>query len=253
MKFPTACAAAETRRTSRVACAYTPETLKFYRGLRRNQKKEWFEKNKPLYQKVFVEASRTLIERLAKTPEFRALDLKGGPRTIFRIYRDVRFSNDKRPYKTHGAFVMTRSGNKNDPGVFYFHVQPDGDCGMYLGYWQLDPKLLVKLRHWIAEHPEKYLENVEKRLASRKLKFSTEDDMKRLPRGFETADERVHHALKRRSFGFWESLTDADVTGPRLEAKIRSFVRRAAPLVLWGEALVGHERDGWGENPSTIS
>ncbi|MEO5668416.1 MAG: DUF2461 domain-containing protein [Bdellovibrionota bacterium] len=217
---------------------YTDATLKFYRSIKRNQKKEWFEKNKPVFKSSFQDTSVKLIEALSKSPEFRALGLKGGPKNLFRIYRDVRFSNNKAPYKTHGSFVLTRSGNKKDPGVFYMHVEP-GASGFYLGYWQLDPKLLATFRSWIVSHPEEYLRNVEDKLASRKLTFSDDDNLKRLPAGFrEVTDERIKPALLRRSFGVWESLSDKDLTGPRLEAKIRSFVKRAAPLLLWGEALI---------------
>ncbi len=218
---------------------YTDETLKFFRGIKRNQKKEWYEKNKALYQRVFQEASGLLIEALKKNPEFGALDLKGSQKSsLFRIHRDVRFSHNKLPYKTHGAFVMTRSGGKKDPGVFYMHVEPSAS-GMWLGYWQLDPKILANFRNWIVEHPDRYLANVEERLKSRGLEFSSDDDLKRLPRGFqEIKDTRLHAALKRRSFGVWVPLTDAELTGPKLESKVRDFVKRASPLLLWGESLI---------------
>jgi len=219
---------------------YTAETLKFFRGIKKNQNKEWYEKNKPVYRRAVYDISAALIEALSRTPEFKALGLKGSAKASqFRLHRDVRFSHNKAPYKTHAAFVMTRSGQKKDPGVFYMHVQP-GAGGLYMGYWQVDPKILANFRNWIVEHPEEYLRNVENKLKARKFSFSNEDDLKRMPRGYELVkDERIHAALKRRSFGVWEDLSDAELTGPRLDARIRSIAKRAAPLLLWGEALIG--------------
>ncbi len=87
-------------------------------------------------------------------------------------------------------------------------------------------------------YPERYLEVVEDRLRSRKLRFSTDDDLKRLPAGFtQVSDPRLKPALLRRSFGVWEDLSDEEVAGPKLTARVRSFVKRAAPLMLWGESL----------------
>jgi uncharacterized protein (TIGR02453 family) len=221
------------------ASLYTNETLKFYRGIKRNPRKEWFEAHKDVYRESFIEPSSRFIESLGTSPEFRALGLKGSAKQgLFRIYRDVRFSHDKTPYKVHGAFVLSNTGSRKAQGFFYFHLQPGGKSGLYLGFWQLETKQLARFREWIVAHPERYLE-IEARLKSRKLSFSGDDDLKRLPPAYaRVADPRLHPALKRRSFGVWEELADRDITSPRLEQRVRAFVKRASPLYLWGSALL---------------
>src|SRR6266536_26141 len=72
---------------------------------------------------------------------------------IFRIYRDVRFSADKRLYKTHAGAVLTRSGGRRDPGVLYIHVAP-GESMVAAGFWHPEPTLLARLRRAVLGDPE---------------------------------------------------------------------------------------------------
>jgi uncharacterized protein (TIGR02453 family) len=85
-------------------------------------------------------------------------DLRRG---IFRIYRDVRFSPDKRLYKTHAGAVLTRSGGRHDPGVLYIHVAP-GESMVAAGFWHPDPALLARLRRAVLADPEGFLTIVER-------------------------------------------------------------------------------------------
>ena len=76
--------------------------------------------------------SRTLPTRLAEAK----IPIKGDRKTsLFRIHRDVRFSNNKDPYKTNAGAAMTRTGSKNDPGVLYFHLSPE-ECFFAAGFYQ---------------------------------------------------------------------------------------------------------------------
>jgi len=85
------------------------------------------------------------------------LPLVGDPRRgIFRIYRDVRFSPDKRLYKTHAGAVLTRSGSKRDPGLLYLHVAP-GESMVAAGFWHPEPGLLSRLRRAILHDPDEFL------------------------------------------------------------------------------------------------
>jgi uncharacterized protein (TIGR02453 family) len=218
---------------------YSTDTLKFFRGIKRNPRKDWYEKNKALYKESYSEASGRLIEVLSRSPEFQAIGLKGTAKQgVFRLHRDLRFSHDKSPYKSHNGFIMSRSGSKKDAGVFYMHFEP-GASSLWMGYWLPEPQLLTRFREWIVAHPDKYLDSVERKLSARKLKFSSDDDLKRLPQAFRgVEDSRIHPALQRRSHLVFENLSDEEtLDGARLLRRVRSFAKRSAPLILWGAAL----------------
>src|SRR6476619_7498956 len=103
------------------------QALAFFKALKFHQSKEWFEENKAIYRGDVLEPMVALLDDLTATCAKQRIPLKAdGKRSIFRLNRDVRFSKDKSPYKTHAGAVMTRSGGKNDPGVLYIHVSPEG-------------------------------------------------------------------------------------------------------------------------------
>lgn len=217
---------------------YSTESLKFFRGIKKNPNKIWYEKHKESYKSHYVAESAELIQRLTETDEFRVLGLHGSVKKgLFRLHRDVRFSHNKIPYKHWNGFVMSRSGNKiNEQGFFYLHTEP-GKCFMAMGFWHPDPKLLASMRNWIVEHPQIYLD-LEKKLKSRKLLIDNDDSLKRLPQGFQAVDnQQLHVALKRRHFIVKEDLTDAELCSSALIRKIKSFAKRSAPLVLWGWSI----------------
>src|SRR5205085_5135624 len=100
---------------------------------------------------------RALIAAAGAALAATGIPLVGDPtRSIFRIYRDVRFSPDKRLYKTHQGAVLTRSGGKRDPGLLYLHLAP-GESMVAAGFWHPEPPLLARLRRAIAADPDRFL------------------------------------------------------------------------------------------------
>src|SRR6478672_10254588 len=91
-----------------------------------------------------------VAERLGRTK----MPIKGDRKSsLFRIHRDVRFSANKDPYKTHAGVVLTRSGNKNDPGLLYFHLSPE-ECFFAAGFYLPDSIKLARLRGAAARTPK---------------------------------------------------------------------------------------------------
>ena len=104
---------------------FRPAALSFFKGLRAHNDPVWFKPKKALYEAEVLAPLRQLVVAVGAMLEEAGLPLVGDPqRGIFRIYRDVRFSSDKRLYKTHAGAVLTRSGNKRDPGLLYLHLEP---------------------------------------------------------------------------------------------------------------------------------
>ena len=134
--------------------------LHFLNDLSKHNNRDWFQKNKPRYEKELLEPSLAFIEAMAGplekiSPHFRAVPKKMGG-SLMRIYRDVRFSKDKRPYKTNVGIQFRHETGKDvhAPG-FYFHIDPD-EVFIGAGIWHPDSKSLGKIRKAIDKHPAEW-------------------------------------------------------------------------------------------------
>jgi uncharacterized protein (TIGR02453 family) len=140
---------------------FNPAALRFLRGLAKNNNKEWFEAHREEYETEVREPMRDLIGEMNERFKTFAPEIGGDPkRSMFRINRDIRFSKDKSPYKTHAACwfnhrrASTRVGSEADTGSagFYFHLQP-GKSFVGGGVWMPPRPSLNKLRDAIADDP----------------------------------------------------------------------------------------------------
>jgi uncharacterized protein (TIGR02453 family) len=217
---------------------FGPKALAFFTALKFHQDKAWFEENRALYQSDVVEPMTALLDELTATFAAKKIPLKGdGRRSIFRIHRDVRFSKDKSPYKTHCGAVMTRSGSKMENGLLYIHLSPEG-CFAAAGFYMPEPKDLAALRKAIASSPAKF-RALEAALKKGKLALGTESQLSRVPRGFEALKGGpLDGAIRLKSFIVEEALPDKLVTSARMKVAIADFASRALPLLKFGWAAL---------------
>src|SRR5580698_5026394 len=144
-------------KTTKTFAGFRPTAFSFFRGLAKHNDPNWFKPRKAVYETEVLAPFRELIAALDRALEIAGIPLVGDPRrAIFRIYRDVRFSADKRLYKTHAGAVLTRSGTKRDPGLLYLHVEPR-ESMVAAGFWHPEPPMLLRLRRAIAAEPEEFL------------------------------------------------------------------------------------------------
>ena len=205
---------------------FTRELFQFLVDLKFHNDRGWFNANKERYQEHFKKPMLHFIEelapRLAKVNPAYIADA----RSLFRIYRDTRFSADKTPYKTHAAAQFRHraaSGDVHAPG-FYFHLEP-GDCSIGGGLWMPEPGPLALVRKRIASRDRAWL-----KLKASKMPLWDADSLKRPPRGFDPEHPLVED-LKRRHFVTWVDLTDKQVCGPDLMERFLDGCRRTDPLV----------------------
>jgi uncharacterized protein (TIGR02453 family) len=158
---------------------FRPAAFTFFRGLRRNNDPVWFKPRKAVYEAEVLAPFRELVVAVGAALGQAGIPLAGDPmRSIFRIYRDVRFSPDKRLYKTHAGAVLTRSGGKRDPGLLYLHLEP-GESMVAAGFWHPEPPLLTRLRRTMLGDPDRFVEIAET-LAAAGSPISSDET--RLPR-----------------------------------------------------------------------
>jgi len=220
---------------------FRPAAFAFFRELQNNNDPSWFKPRKALYEAEVLAPFRELIAAVGSALGQAGLPLVGDPRRgIFRIYRDVRFSPDKRLYKTHAGAVLTRSGGRRDPGVLYIHVAPDESMAG-AGFWHPEPTLLARLRRAILADPEDFLAIVD-RLATAECPLSSDERLSRLPRGFEAAQGTpVAEYVGWKSFTAHRMLSDAEMRSPALVDHIFDFTRTVLPLLEWGWAAASDE------------
>ena len=217
---------------------FGPQALPFFKALGFHQTKEWFEANRSIYDNEIKRPIGDLVEDLAATLAKAGGPLKGDRKSsVFRINRDVRFAKDKSPYKTHAGAVLTRSGGKNDPGLLYIHVAPDG-CFSAAGFYQLEPDQLANVRAAIVRTPKAW-SAMTARLAKAGLTLSDDYAMKRAPRGYEdVADPKIAAALRNKSFICSRPIADARLAAPGLVEDLAAFARDATPLLEWGWSAI---------------
>jgi uncharacterized protein (TIGR02453 family) len=220
---------------------FRPAAFAFFSELRDNNDPAWFKPRKAVYEAEVLGPFRQLIATVGAALHEAGLPLVGDPRHgIFRIYRDVRFSPDKRLYKTHAGAVLTRSGGKREPGLLYLHVTP-AESMVAAGFWHPEPGLLLRLRHAILDDPEAFLAVVDG-LAAAGSPLSSDERLSRPPRGFEAAKgTKVAEYVGWKSFTAHAPLSDPDMQSPALVDRIVDFACTALPLLEWGWAVVDGE------------
>lgn len=225
------------------AVCFTPRTLSFLRALKRNNDRDWFRSRKDEYERHVRGPMIEVIERLARDFPSFAPDLVASPRdSLFRIYRDTRFSDDKRPLKTHVAasFSSRRLPRRAGAGL-YFHIDPNNDREVWIGggTYAPEPHELTRIRDHIASHHVAFRAIVESPVFVRVAGGLEGARLTRVPRGY-PADHPAADYLKLRQLYAGRSYDVAFATSPRFYAELIRVFRLVAPLVCFlNEALVG--------------
>lgn len=214
---------------------FRPEVFDFLRQLKRHNNRDWFAKNKQRYEEVVRDPALLFIGSFAAhlhrlSPHFVA-DARPARGSLFRIYRDTRFSNDKTPFKTHIGMQFRHANGKDvHAPVFYLHLEPD-NCFAAGGVWHPDNNAVTKIRLAIVDEPEQWAK------ARRKLELEG-DTLKRPPRGFDP-NHRFIEDIKRKDFVASVELSEAQICGPRLMQDFTTACRSMLPLVEFTSRALG--------------
>jgi uncharacterized protein (TIGR02453 family) len=196
------------------APCFSSELFAFLRELAHNNNREWFAANKPRYVAEVQEPSLAFIDdvglRLSEVSRHVVADPRTVGGSLFRIYRDTRFSKDKSPYKTQVGiqFRHERARDAHAPG-FYLHLEP-GSVFMACGTWRPDGDTLHAIRTAIASDPTRWQAIVEEPAFRQRFRLGGEA-LKRPPAGFDRAHPLIDE-LKRKDFIAITDLTESEVT-----------------------------------------
>ena len=207
------------------------QALPFLQALSENNERDWFAINKSTYLDECDAPLRELVGAVGAGLEARGIDLAPiAKNPVFRIYRDVRFSKDKQPYKTNVGAALHRGGNKSRPGLLYIHIEP-GRSFLAAGFYHPDTPLLKAFRSAIVADVPGF-ERLVGTLEAQGLQLDDGEPLARMPKGFEEhAGATVAAALRKRSFTTSRPLADDDLERQDLPEVAIRFALDALPLL----------------------
>ncbi|MGB1309236.1 MAG: DUF2461 domain-containing protein [Oceanihabitans sp.] len=182
------------------------ETFDFFKRLEKNNNRDWFNDNKPEFKEIEKEVKQAynqLLEMLNKHDEIDKLKM-------FRIYRDVRFSKNKQPYKTHFGGSFHRSKPKLRGG-YYVHIQPNNQSFIATGFWEPNKEDLLRIRKEFEQDDAEIREIINHKKFKEIWGEFVGDEVKTAPRGF-NKEHKAIDLIKKKQFIFTKKYTDKEVT-----------------------------------------
>ena len=205
-------------------------TLDFLKKLKKNNNREWFAEHKHLYEDAKTDYEIFIYELIQEIAEFDPSVAGLRPEdSMFRIYRDVRFSKDKSPYKTAFGAIIQEGGRKSGLSGYYFHLQP-GNSFTAGGFFQPDPAKLLKIRKAVAENYKQLFALMKQKEFVKYFKtLSEEDKLKTVPKGF-AKEHPAAEFLKLKSYLVWHEFKDEEVLSKDLIKKAAKIFQAMQPL-----------------------
>ena len=208
---------------------FTPDSFRFLRELAQHNNREWFTANKARYEQTVRDPSFAFVRAvgppLAKLSRHLVADPRPVGGSVMRIYRDIRFSKDKSPYRTSIGIHFSHEGTGGEeehlPG-FFLRLAP-GDSWLYSGVWQPEPARLHQIRKALIERSAEW-----KRVRAAVPPIEGES-LKRPPPGFDPAHPLIED-LKRKGFTSGRSIKDSTVTGTSFPEEFVKLCRSLDPL-----------------------
>ena len=208
---------------------FTNDFNAFFKDLAKHNERDWFNGERKRYEasvkKPFMAFVTEVISRVGKIDPLVRIT----PReAIFRIHRDIRFSEDKSPYKTHAAIQFRHEAGKDAhaPGL-YLHLEP-GACGAAGGVWRPPMPALRAIRAKVAAEPSRWLDIVRGPALARMERFG--ERLQRVPAGF-AADHPAAEELKYKDWGVWLPLSQKSITATDVKERLGAIYADMRPLL----------------------
>lgn len=217
---------------------FSQETINFYRDLRDNNNRPWFQEQKGRYDLVKAESKEFLSSVEDVMNEHDDIERS----KIFRIYRDVRFSKDKTPYKTS----ISMSFHRRKPalrGGYYVQVTPGDQSFIAVGFWNPEPSDLKLIRQNIDFDHQNFRKIINTPSLIKVWKTVQGDQVKTSPKGY-SKDHPAIDLLKHKQFIFTKAYSDKDVTSPKFLASISKSFHAIRPFFDYMSNILTHDMNG---------
>lgn len=218
------------------------EAYQFLSELKANNNREWFHSHKSEYENIkalFKGFATDLIYEISKfDPEIKASHLTPDD-CMYRIYRDLRFSKDKLPYKTHIGIFICKGGKKSPYSGYYFHIEPytpeqNTDYGFEIGsilcagIYRPEPKILKSIREEISVNGDMVYDTIKK---AKEFSVDWGNALKKTPAGFNTNNNEWNNLLKLKDFALYKNIDKQFLFAPDLVKKVASAFKSTRPFI----------------------
>ncbi len=210
---------------------FRPEALTFLRNLKRHNDREWFQPRKTVFDAELREPMLAIVRKVMDAmTDFAPQFVRPAEKCLFRIYRDTRFSNDKRPYKSHVAAWWSHQGLEKTSGAgYYFHVS-GSEVIIAAGAYMPEKDQLAQIRHWLLDHHSEFRGLLKKPAVKRTFTEFEGNALTRPPKGF-PAEHPGMDLVRCRQWGLSATLPADSALKKDFGATIIRHFRIAAPVV----------------------
>jgi uncharacterized protein (TIGR02453 family) len=207
------------------------EAIAFFHGLARNNRREWFQPRKQVFEEQVKQPMRALVEAvnaalISFAPEF----VTEPGKAVYRIYRDTRFSKDKTPYKTHLAASFHRRGPRPPSDAGYYFAISHKEVAIGGGVYMPEPPELLAIRSHIAGRHEEFRRILRARQVRQLLGEIQGEQLSRVPKGF-ACDHPAADLLRFKQFILYKTMPPDLATTPAFYAEIVKCFRAMAPFL----------------------
>lgn len=201
--------------------------LEFLKNLQQNNNRDWFTENKSVYEKHHIETINFADAVLNEMRKHDNIETISGKKSLMRIYRDVRFSKDKSPYKTNWGIGFSRA-TKLLRGGYYIHLAP-GESFVGGGFWNPEPADLQRMRKEISISPKEFRAILSDKTFKNTFGELQGEKLKTVPKGFEKDDEAID-LLQFKQFLISKKFSDKEVLEPDFYKKVNETFKAMRPF-----------------------
>lgn len=217
-----------------------PDVLGFLSDLKQNNDRDWFKSNQSRYERAkdnFLTFTNGLIAAIAEfDSSIGTLEAKD---CHFRIYRDVRFSKNKDPYKTNMGAYIAKGGRKSQFAGYYFHIEPN-DSFISGGIYMAQPQVLKKIRSEMETYSDSFLEIVTEKNFKKTFESLGNESLKKVPQGF-SSDSPVAEYLKLKHITPYHPVSDNILLNENLFEKVVGVFKVMHPIIAFLNTAIEHE------------
>lgn len=203
------------------------ETLAFLTEIVENNNREWFALNKDRYETAKADVLAFIDELIPVLSKIDPETQTEAKKCLMRIYRDIRFSKNKAPYKNNYGISFSIKGNKGPE--YYLHLQP-GKSFFAGGYWMPEAADLKNIREEIDYNTSEFLEIIHAKSFVSQFKLSTEDSLKKAPKGYDPAHPQIE-LLKLKSYIATIPISDEELFKPTIVNHLKKAFEGVYPFV----------------------
>jgi len=209
----------------------SPDALKFLRGLEKHNDREWFNDRKATYESELKEPMLAILRKVTDAMlDFAPDHVRPAEKSLFRIYRDTRFSNNKLPYKNHVAAWWSHMGMEKTSGAgYYFQVSPKGVV-IAAGAYMPEKDQLAAIRHWLLDNHAAFRAILDKPAVRKTFKEFEGEALTRPPKGF-PPDHPAMDLIKCKQWGLSTTLPAEAALEPNFAATLIKHFKLLAPMV----------------------